>query len=155
MMAPGHLDAVRAIVRTAATDKVTHILEGAETRNGTTLRALDAIADPQSKVLFHDAVRPLVSARIISECFEALDNFDAVDVAIPSADTIIEVDDDNTIQEIPPRRQAASRPDASGLPVRVIKQAYEIAGRTRTSSPPTTAPSCSATCPTSDHGGRR
>ena len=54
-------------------------------------------------MLFHDAVRPLVSPRIISECFAALDRYDAVDVAIPSADTIIEVDEDNVIRDIPPR----------------------------------------------------
>ena len=52
---------------------------------------------------FHDAVRPLVSARIVSECFEALETYDAVDVAIPSADTIIEVDERNVIAAIPPR----------------------------------------------------
>ena len=37
MMAPGHLDAVRAIVRNGGYDKVTDILEGGETRNDTTL----------------------------------------------------------------------------------------------------------------------
>src|SRR5262245_58847134 len=43
MMAPGHLDAVRSIVRTGGYDKVVDILEGADTRNHTTLRALDAL----------------------------------------------------------------------------------------------------------------
>ena len=43
MMAPGHLDAVREIVRGGSYPKVMTILEGAETRNGTTSRALDAI----------------------------------------------------------------------------------------------------------------
>ena len=40
MMAPGHLDAVHEIVRSGAYPKVAAILEGAETRNGTTARAL-------------------------------------------------------------------------------------------------------------------
>ena len=73
MMAPGHLDAVRAIVRDGGYDKVRHILEGAESRNGTTDRALEVVGPDAAKVLFHDAVRPLVSARIISECFAALE----------------------------------------------------------------------------------
>ena len=68
------------------------------------------------KVLFHDAVRPLVSARIISECFEALDDYDAVDVAIPSADTIIEVDARQHDQEHPAARAPAPRPDTAGVP---------------------------------------
>jgi dipeptidyl aminopeptidase/acylaminoacyl peptidase len=41
--------------------KVTRILEGAETRNGTTERALQALGDEECNVLFHDAVRPLLS----------------------------------------------------------------------------------------------
>ena len=36
MMAPGHLDDVRAIVRSGGYDKVSQILEGAGTRNDTT-----------------------------------------------------------------------------------------------------------------------
>ncbi len=47
----------------------------------------------------------MVTARIISECFEALGTHRAVDVAIPSADTIIEVTDENTISSIPPARR--------------------------------------------------
>ena len=88
------------------------ILEGAETRNETTMRALDRLGDGECNVLLHDAVRPLVTPRIIGECFQALQTHEAVDVAIPSADTIIEVTDDDTIREIPPRgrRCAAARP---------------------------------------------
>ena len=128
MMAQGHLDAVHAIVRNGGYTKVTQVLEGAETRNGTTLRALDAIAEDDTKVLFHDAVRPLVSARIISDCFEALDSYDAVDVAIPSADTIIEVDADNVIRNIPPRANLRRGQTPQAFRAGVIRKAYAIAG---------------------------
>ena len=47
MMTPGYLDEVRAIVRKGGYDKVTQILEGAETRNGTTARALAALGDEE------------------------------------------------------------------------------------------------------------
>jgi ribitol-5-phosphate 2-dehydrogenase (NADP+) / D-ribitol-5-phosphate cytidylyltransferase len=124
MMAPGHLDAVRSMVRNGPYTKVTSILEGAATRNDTTLAALDALGERNCKVLFHDAVRPLVSERIIGDCFTALDEYDAVDVAIPSADTIIEVDEQNTIRSIPPRAmlRRGQTPQAFRSPV--IKQAY-------------------------------
>ena len=122
MMAPGHLDAVRAIVRNGGYDKVSAIEEGGLTRNETTQRALAAIGEGESHVLFHDAVRPLISARIITECFEALEEHPAVDVAIASADTIIEVGTDNTIREIPPRaalrRGAHARAGAIRVTVR-------------------------------------
>ncbi len=129
MMAPGHLDAVRAIVHTGDYSKVTGILEGGDTRNDTTLRALSSLGEEECHVLFHDAVRPLVTARIIQECFEALETHPAVDVAIPSADTIIEVGPENTIKEIPPRALLRRGQTPQAFRSAVIKQAYEIAGR--------------------------
>ncbi len=124
MMAPGHLDAVRAIVRTGGYAKVRHILEGAETRNATTNRALEVVGDDDAKVLFHDAVRPLVSPRIISECFAALEQYDAVDVAIRSADTIIEVDEDNVIRNIPPRANLRRGQTPQAFRAGTIRAAY-------------------------------
>ena len=116
MMAPGHLDAVRQIVNSGGYKKVSGILEGAQTRNDTSRRALDHLGDEDCNVLFHDAVRPLLIPRIVSECFRALDTYDAVDVAIPSADTIIEVTAENTIRAIPRARifGAGRRPRRSG-----------------------------------------
>ena len=129
MMAPGHLDAVHAIVRGGRYPKVSQILEGADTRNETTRRALDALGEEECNVLFHDAVRPLVTERIIRECFEALDEHRAVDVAIPSADTIIEIAQDDTISEIPPRARLRRGQTPQAFRASVIKEAYSIASR--------------------------
>lgn len=131
MMAQGHLDAVHTIVRDGDYTKVTQVLEGADTRNGTTLRALAALyesgSDDRTRVLFHDAVRPLLSPRIITDCFEALDTYDAVDVAIPSADTIIEVDQDNVIRNIPPRANLRRGQTPQAFRAGVIRRAYDVA----------------------------
>jgi 2-C-methyl-D-erythritol 4-phosphate cytidylyltransferase len=129
MMAPGHLDAVRAIVREGGYTKVVDILEGADTRNGTTLRALDRLGREECNVLLHDAVRPLVTARIITECFEALRLHQAVDVAIPSADTIIEVSPEETIRDIPPRASLRRGQTPQAFRASVIREAYARAGR--------------------------
>jgi ribitol-5-phosphate 2-dehydrogenase (NADP+) / D-ribitol-5-phosphate cytidylyltransferase len=124
MMAPGHLDAVREIVRSGNYGKVSQILEGAATRNDTTLRALAALPEEECNVLLHDAVRPLVSSRIISDCFRALETHNAVDVAIPSADTIIEVGASNTIRDIPPRANLRRGQTPQAFKASVIKEAY-------------------------------
>jgi 2-C-methyl-D-erythritol 4-phosphate cytidylyltransferase len=92
MMAPGYLDEVRAIVRKGSYDKVSQILEGAGTRNDTTAAALAALGDDDCNVLLHDAVRPLVSQSIIAANVAALATYEAVDTAIPSADTVIQID---------------------------------------------------------------
>ena len=127
MMAPGHLDAVREIVRSGGYGKVSGILEGAQTRNDTTRRALDHLGDDECFVLFHDAVRPLVVPRIVHDCFRALETYDAVDVAIPSADTIIEVTADNIIRAIPPRANLRRGQTPQAFRASVIKKAYDCA----------------------------
>jgi 2-C-methyl-D-erythritol 4-phosphate cytidylyltransferase len=127
MMAPGHLDAVREIVQNGGYTKVRGILEGAQTRNGTSRRALDHLGDEECNVLFHDAVRPLLSPRIVADCFAALETYDAVDVAIPSADTIIEVTGDNIISAIPPRANLRRGQTPQAFRASVIKKAYDCA----------------------------
>lgn len=131
MMTPGHTDAVREITRGGAYPKVTDILEGGETRNDTTQRAIDhllATADGADvRVLLHDAVRPLVTPRIIEECFTALEHYPAVDVAIPSADTIIEVADDDTIRSIPPRASLRRGQTPQAFRLDVLAAAYQKA----------------------------
>ena len=129
MMTPGHLDVVNGLLRGGAYPKVTAVLEGGETRNETTQLALDALGDRECKVLFHDAVRPLVTARIIRECFEALEDYPAVDVAIPSADTIIEVGADDTIRDIPPRAALRRGQTPQAFRSSVIKRAYALADK--------------------------
>lgn len=131
MMTPGHTDAVREITRGDAYPKVTAILEGGDTRNATTQRAIDHLlagADgAEVRILLHDAVRPLVTPRIIGECFVALDAYPAVDVAIPSADTIIEVGPDDTISAIPPRASLRRGQTPQAFRLEVLAKAYELA----------------------------
>lgn len=108
--------------------KLTAVLPGGETRNDTTRLALDALpADGDPKVLFHDAVRPFVDDRIIEDCVTALDEYDAVDTAIPSADTIIEVDDRSIITGIPPRDRLRRGQTPQAFRLSVIRRAYELA----------------------------
>ena len=128
LMTPGHLDAVHDILRPGAYPKVTRVLEGAETRNATTQRAIDALGDEECNVLFHDAVRPLLSQRVIADCIDALDEHEAVDTAIPSADTVIQVDETGrTIDEVLERGRLRRGQTPQGFRLSVIRRAYEIA----------------------------
>jgi 2-C-methyl-D-erythritol 4-phosphate cytidylyltransferase len=129
MMAPGHLDAVHAMTRSGRYPKVTKILEGAGTRNDTTQAALAALGDEDCHVLLHDAVRPLLSHRIITDCFQALASYQAVDVAIPSADTIIELADDNTIAEIPDRSRLRRGQTPQAFLASTLRAAYVEAAK--------------------------
>jgi ribitol-5-phosphate 2-dehydrogenase (NADP+) / D-ribitol-5-phosphate cytidylyltransferase len=127
MMAPGHLDAVRALVRDGGYTKVRDVLEGAGTRSETTMRALAALGEQDRKVLLHDAVRPLVTPRIIGACLEALDRYAAVVVAVPSSDTVIEVGADETVRAVPPRGDLRRVQTPQGFCLSVIRRAYALA----------------------------
>ena len=131
MMAPGHLDAVRDILRGDEYTKVTQLLEGGDSRNATTRRAIEALGDEECNVLFHDAVRPLVSGRIIEDCVVALAEHAAVDTAIPSADTVIQVDAQtgSTIEDVLQRPLLRRGQTPQGFRLSVIRRAYELAGQ--------------------------
>ena len=135
MMAPGHLDPVHDIVRGGAYPKVTRILEGAGTRNDTTRAALDAIhegsqgGEEDCFVLLHDAVRPLVSQDIIEANVRALEQYDAVDTAIPSADTIIQVEADHPLIDDVLRRDLLRRGQTpQSFRLSTLREAYQLAG---------------------------
>jgi 2-C-methyl-D-erythritol 4-phosphate cytidylyltransferase len=127
MMTPGHLDPVRAIVDKGGYGKVTHILEGGETRNATTQAAIAVLGDEECNVLFHDAVRPLLTPRIIEDCVAALETHGAVDTAIPSADTIIAVNDRTEIKDVLNRSELRRGQTPQAFKRSVIAKAYELA----------------------------
>jgi len=125
MMAPGYLDDIRAIVKKGDYAKVSQILEGAGTRNDTTAAALAALGDEECNVLLHDAVRPLVSQTIIAANVEALQTHEAVDTAIPSADTVIEVEPDReAIADVLPRHLLRRGQTPQSFRLSTIRAAY-------------------------------
>ncbi|MBM9461933.1 2-C-methyl-D-erythritol 4-phosphate cytidylyltransferase [Aeromicrobium sp. YIM 150415] len=130
LMAPGHLDDVRELVEASGYDKVTRILEGGSSRSETTSIALGELGDEDCRVLFHDAARPLVTQEIIAAVTEALERFDAVTAAIPSSDTVFEVEESDETTLISgvlarPRLRRCQTPQ--GFRRSVLSRAYERA----------------------------
>ena len=91
-----HADYIDRIAEIASPyPKVRHIVPGGKERYDSTLAAINIYRTSENAsdiaLLIHDAVRPLVSQRIISDCIEALKHNTAVVVAIPCTSSIIEV----------------------------------------------------------------
>ena len=109
--------------------KVKKILNGGSERHHSSLSAIQAYKNSQKdcNLIFHDAVRPLISPRIISDVVQALNNYHAVDVAVPSADTIIRVNDKDNIVSIPPRRDLRRGQTPQGFRLSTISEAYDRA----------------------------
>ena len=108
--------------------KIHKILSGGKTRQESSKIAIMAAdAEDNDNILIHDAVRPFLSDKIISDCINALEKYAAVDVAIPSADTIIQVDDDNLIKDIPQRKYLRRGQTPQAFKYNIIKKAHELA----------------------------
>jgi ribitol-5-phosphate 2-dehydrogenase (NADP+) / D-ribitol-5-phosphate cytidylyltransferase len=136
LMAPGFVPDVEKIVAKAGFRKVSRIIEGGTTRNQTTERAIEVLGEGLAEgedrnLLFHDAVRPLLSQRVIDDCVAALERYQAVDVAIPSADTIIVTrthgEDGEFITEIPDRSRLRRGQTPQAFKLSTIRRAYRIA----------------------------
>ena len=106
--------------------KVKKILKGGAERYYSSLSAITAYQNEDANLIFHDAVRPLVSQRIIDDVVKALDTHCAVNVAVPSADTIIEVDGD-FITNIPDRSRLRRGQTPQAFDRQLIAEAYEKA----------------------------
>lgn len=124
---------VKALVERRGYTKVRHVLCGGKERYHSSLAALAAYKDDADCLLFHDCVRPLVSQRIINDCLDALKEYDAVDVAVPTTDTIIEASPNPSqggeliITGIPPRSTLYNVQTPQGFHRGVIAKAFDLA----------------------------
>lgn len=112
------------IVRRNEWKKVTKVLKGGAERYMSTLSAIEAYRDAEDvNMIFHDAVRPMVSQEIIDRVVTALEHHDAVGVAVKVTDTIWKVDGD-TINSIPDRNSLRKAQTPQAFRLSVIKEAY-------------------------------
>ncbi|GHT69329.1 hypothetical protein FACS189452_09970 [Bacteroidia bacterium] len=109
--------------------KVKKILVGGKERYESSRVAISTYAGyPDSNLIFHDAVRPLVSRRIIDDVVAALRKHNAVGVAVPAIDTIVEVNrNKNFIEQIFTRDLLYKEQTPQGFKLSTIQAAYERA----------------------------
>ena len=108
--------------------KVKKVLQGGSERYFSSLAAINAYNHLENcNLIFHDAVRPLVSNKIINDVVSALNKgYNAVDVAIPTSDTIIEVNEDDCISKIPYRKFLKRGQTPQAFNIKTIEKAYEL-----------------------------
>ncbi len=107
--------------------KILKVLNGGATRKESSSIAISSIADIDCNVFIHDCARPFLSNDVIEKCVVALQKYDAVDVAIPSADTLIVVNNDREIKSIPERKWMMRGQTPQCFKLSVIKKAHELA----------------------------
>jgi 2-C-methyl-D-erythritol 4-phosphate cytidylyltransferase len=127
--APEFIGKVQDLVKANNWTKVTTVLPGGKERFDSSLAAVHHYADkPETVMLFHDAARPLVSERIITDTLKAMEQYNAVDVAIPAVDTIVQCDAAGTVMESIQDRSLLWRMQTpQGFRQKTIQEAYRIA----------------------------
>lgn len=125
IVAEKEMDRTRKIISEGNFRKVKHIAAGGQERYHSTLAALHLYHDDDYQLLIHDAVRPMVTEKIISDVITALGTCNAVNVAIPATDTIIETDASHTfITNVPARDCLFLVQTPQGFRSRILASAY-------------------------------
>ncbi len=127
---PDYRAEVEAMVQCCGWCKVRRILDGGAERSDSSLAAIRAYAsdgDAASvRLLFHDAARPLVTARMIDDVCRALNKYEAVGTGLASVDTMMEVDG-SVLTAVPDRRRMQRMQTPQGFRLETIVKAYRQA----------------------------
>ena len=72
------------------------IVNGGQTRSLSVLEGINNISSDCKKVLIHDAARPAINNKIITDCLNALDDYDCVAPIISLKDSIVKIVNDKS-----------------------------------------------------------
>ena len=123
---PDYVEEMNQIIASNHWKKVTRVLLGGKERTDSTLSALNAYTNNDDRLLIHDGVRPLVSLDIIKNVCLALKEYDAVNLAVPAVDTIIEVEK-GIMVGAPRRDQLRQVQTPQGFKRKTLAMAYKKA----------------------------
>jgi ribitol-5-phosphate 2-dehydrogenase (NADP+) / D-ribitol-5-phosphate cytidylyltransferase len=127
IITPAFYDYFMELYKSNSWKKVKKVLNGGGTRQQSSYIGINACEDENTNLIFHDAARPFITHRIIDNVIDALNKYDAVDVAIPSSDTIIEINDAKEITKIPKRKYLYRGQTPQAFDYKIIKKAHDLA----------------------------
>ncbi len=125
---PLFVDEVKTLAQRNGWTKLTAVLEGGKERYDSSLQAIHHCqqACQEANLIFHDAVRPLVSQRIIDDVCEALRFHCAVDVCVPVTDTLL-IERKGYVASIPDRKLYRRSQTPQAFRLSLIADAYRRA----------------------------
>ena len=127
VMHPDYIVHAEQMLLANAWQKVRHIIPGGKERWESSVQAIRQLGyqerDEEANLLLHDAARPFVSQEIIARVCEALEEHEAVTVAIPSTDTIYEMKD-GKVARIPNRATIMRAQTPQAFRLELIAEAY-------------------------------
>lgn len=107
--------------------KVRKLLKGGKERYDSSLAAINAYTNDDDKLFLHDCVRAGVSQKIINECARGLEKYDAIEIGVEPTDTVVGIDEDGCITDIPVRSMLRNAQTPQCFRRGTIKRAFDIA----------------------------
>ena len=107
--------------------KVRKLLKGGKERYDSSLAAINAYTNDDDKLFLHDCVRAGVSQNIIDECARGLEKYEAVEIGVEPTDTVVAIDEDGCITDIPVRSMLRNAQTPQCFRRGTIKRAFDIA----------------------------
>jgi ribitol-5-phosphate 2-dehydrogenase (NADP+) / D-ribitol-5-phosphate cytidylyltransferase len=107
--------------------KIDKVVVGGATRQESSRIGLECCGDDTDYVLIHDGVRPFVTHLILDALIDAVIEHRAVDTVIQSADTLVEIDPDGFIVNIPERSRFRRGQTPQAFEYKLIRMAHERA----------------------------
>ena len=127
VMHPDYIMHAEQMLLANAWQKVRHIIPGGKERWESSVQAIRQLGykerGEEVNLLLHDAARPFVSQDIIARVCEALEEHEAVTVAIPSTDTVYEMAD-GKVARIPQRSTIMRAQTPQAFRLELIAEAY-------------------------------
>ena len=104
------------------------VISGGATRQESSYNGVFAIKENENpNILIHDAVRAFITHDIISACIEGLETHQAVCSATETSDTILEVDNNGKIINVPNRKTLKLAQTPQCFKLNLIKKAHTLA----------------------------
>ncbi len=132
VMHPDYIAEAEKMLQANGWTKMCHIIPGGKERWESSVNAirlyqakLESAQFATANILLHDAARPFVSQRIISDVCEALKEHEAVVVAIPSTDTVYEMQN-GCVAHIPNRSTIMRAQTPQAFRLSLIAEAYAV-----------------------------
>ena len=127
VMHPDYIMHAEQMLLANAWQKVRYIIPGGKERWESSVQAIRQLGykerGEEVNLLLHDAARPFVSQDIIARVCEALEEHEAVTVAIPSTDTVYEMAD-GKVARIPQRSTIMRAQTPQAFRLELIAEAY-------------------------------
>lgn len=121
-----HVDTGRCIADDFGIKKLMKIIPGGSSRKQSSFNGVAALPEEESYVLIHDAARPFVSERIITDCCNALEKYQAVSTVVKSTDTVYIVDEKGFIKDVPDRECVAMVQTPQCFHYDIIEKAHRL-----------------------------